>query len=589
MYLLENTVLQRELLVNLRMGRAFALLAAYVGLLGLVVYLAWPSNVQLDLTSRPEDSRDLVNLFFLGQYVLASLMAPSFAAGAITGEKERKTYEMLLASPMRPGAIVLGKLLASLAHVALLIFASLPIVMLCIPLGGVSTLEVLAAYLALILSVATFGMISLACSSYFQRTAASLVVSYLIILPLAMIGVFFWQMLSTQGALRLMLLLTAMPLGTLVICGALLAATSRRLLHPPDVGSEGNEVVDLDTEQNQAVGMVIRSDQFPDWLFAPAKRTDLMEDGQNPVYDKEMRSELFSQGTLMLRVVIQVSMFLAIPLMAFCLYMFPQYAPWYISYVILFNMLVGPVFSADRVTGERERQTLDLLLTTIITPWQILWGKLVSGLRVSSVLTLFLVWPVLLACVMVSAYWSNLLSMLAYLAIILLTCLTTATLALFCSVVFRKTSISLMTTYLLIAMLFFGPLAANFFAQRFFTPRTARAAIAQTPAAEASGDDANDPTATAQPAVSEPPAPSPAAKPQLSKAAEVVYLVGLTSPIRAAFSVPLDLDLSPNEFSPKGDLPMLFAYYGFTLVLNLVALLAVIWLFNSRWRVSDTH
>ena len=50
-------------------------------------------------------------------------------------------------------------------------------------------------------------------------------------------------------------------------------------------------------------------------------------------------------------------------------------------------MLVGPVFSAGSVTSERERQTLDLLLTTLITPWQMLWGKLISGLRVSSVLT----------------------------------------------------------------------------------------------------------------------------------------------------------------------------------------------------------
>ena len=82
----------------------------------------------------------------------------------------------------------------------------------------------------------------------------------------------------------------------------------------------------------------------------------------------------------MLRLVIQVSMFLAIPLMAVCLYGKPDLAPWYICYVVLFNMLVGPVFSAGSVTSERERQTLDLLLTTIISPWQILWGKLVSGL-----------------------------------------------------------------------------------------------------------------------------------------------------------------------------------------------------------------
>ena len=43
-------------------------------------------------------------------------------------------FEMLLASPMRPEAIVLGKLLASLTHLLILMICSLPIVMLCLPL-----------------------------------------------------------------------------------------------------------------------------------------------------------------------------------------------------------------------------------------------------------------------------------------------------------------------------------------------------------------------------------------------------------------------------------------------------------------------
>jgi ABC-type transport system involved in multi-copper enzyme maturation permease subunit len=145
MYLIENPVLQRELLVNLRMPRAFVLLFLYQALLAVLVYFAWPQEVRLDLTENPVEARRLVDLIFLGQYVLASLMAPSFAAGSITGEKERKTYEMLLASQLRPAAIVLGKLLAALAHLALLIFASLPVVMLCLPLGGVSIYEVMAA------------------------------------------------------------------------------------------------------------------------------------------------------------------------------------------------------------------------------------------------------------------------------------------------------------------------------------------------------------------------------------------------------------------------------------------------------------
>jgi ABC-type transport system involved in multi-copper enzyme maturation permease subunit len=141
MFVVENPVLQRELLVNLRMGRAFVLLFLYQALLGVVVYFAWPQDTRLDMTVNSQSgtqTRRLVDLFFVGQYVLASMMAPSFAAGSITGEKERKTYEMLLASPLRPSAIVFGKLVASLSHLAVLVFASLPIVMLCLPLGGVS-------------------------------------------------------------------------------------------------------------------------------------------------------------------------------------------------------------------------------------------------------------------------------------------------------------------------------------------------------------------------------------------------------------------------------------------------------------------
>jgi hypothetical protein len=335
--------------------------------------------------------------------------------------------------------------------------------------------------------------------------------------------------------------------------------TSVRLLHPPDVGSEGRDVVDLEQEAQQAVGLVIQRDQFPDRLFAPAKRTDLLEDGANPVYDKEVRSEIFSQGTLMLRLVIQVSMLLAIPFMAVCLYIWPENAKWYICYVVMFNMLVGPVFSAGSVTSERERETLDLLLTTIITPWQILWGKLIAGLRVSSVLTLFLVWPVLLACVMVSVYWSNLLSVVAYLVIVLITCLTTAMIALFCSVLFKKTPQALMTTYMAIIVLFCAPLAVRYFAETFF--------------------------------------PYDQARPTINQTTLYIQQAGFTSPFAAAQAVPLAMDATTPSGNVRasasaanalmtGDWRLFFAYVGFSLGLNAFLLVTMMWLFNTRWRVA---
>lgn len=566
MYVFENPVLQRELLVNLRMTRAFALLLAYQALLAAVVFFAWPQENRLEANA--EEARDLVNMFFLGQYILSALMAPSFAAATITGEKERKTYEMLLASPLKPSAITFGKLCASLAHLLLLIVASLPIVMLCLPLGGVNIREILAAYLGLLLSVITFGMISVACSSYFQRTASALVASYLLILPLALTAVLVWTGLQGNGTLRLLLTITALPAMAAVICSSLFINTSARMLNPPDVGSEGKDVIDLEQEAEEVVGLVIQRDQFPDRLFAPPKRDDLMPEGANPIYDKEIHSEIFSQGTLMLRLVIQISMFLAIPIMAPCLFIFPDLAGFYIGYVVIFNMLVGPVFSAGSVTSERERQTLDLLLTTTITPWQILWGKVIAGLRISSVLTLFLAWPLLLACVMVMYYWENIFGVLAYAGIILTTCATTAIIAMFCSVVFRKTSMSLMTSYMVILILFCMPLPLTFFVKVFVDPQGR----------------VEDPNGNGAARVE--------ARPEGS-IGDWIQNVGITSPFAAAFSVPLTSSdpLSTSErwihnyFPPSWGL--VAGFFAWSLSLLTILSLLMIWLFNTRWRVSQ--
>src|SRR5690606_19642779 len=103
----------------------------------------------------------------------------------------------------------------------------------------------LAVYLALLLATGTFGLVSLYCSLRFQRTAAALVVSYLAILPLALLGLLFWYTLS-HGELvrfRLWITVTALPLISLALWFGLIMLISRHLLYPPDVGSEGKEVI----------------------------------------------------------------------------------------------------------------------------------------------------------------------------------------------------------------------------------------------------------------------------------------------------------------------------------------------------------
>ncbi len=544
MLFVENPVLQRELLTNLRASRAFLLMLVYQLALAAVLLFAYPQAKRVDLSTDTSAAVQLVDFFFLGQYVLASLMAPTFAAGAISGEKERKTYEMLLASPLQPWAIVIGKMVASLTHLAVLIIASLPIIMLALPLGGVSIYEVLAAYLWLLISIVLFGAIGLACSCGFRRTSSSLVVSYLIILPLVIVGALFWRGLESSGNLRLQIATFFLPPVYLAISGALCAWTARRLLYPPDVGSEGKDVIDLEEESKNAVGMIIQRDQFPDRLFAPPRRTSLMKDDANPVYDKEIHAELFSQGTLMLRLVIQISMLLAIPLMAAFLFIIPLYCPWYISYVLVFNILVAPVFSAGALTSERERQTLELLLTTILQPWQIMWGKLLAGFRVSYVLTMFLMWPMVLAFVLgIQMYGSNWLSVVAFFLIVFFAAVFNSVSALLCSAVCKRTSVAMLMSYSVLIVLYFLPVAAWYIG----TSVSADRAVIET-----------------------------------------LKMLGIASPMMAAFWVPLDSNIlnSQDPTAVTGEWGLVLLYFGFTLT-AIASMFAVVAAFlRNRWGMT---
>ncbi len=466
----------RELLVNLRTPRAFVLQFLFVVFLGSVVFFAWPAGASAGQLVSSGASQNLFRLFFLGQYFLLSVLAPTFAAGSITGEKERKTYELLLASPLKPSMILFGKLLSSMTYIVILLFSSLPLVMLCYLLGGIALSEIARAYLVLILAAGTFGLVSVACSSIFSRTSSALLVSYLAIMPLAIIGAAVARNdpSAQESVSRDFVSIAILPPWCLVLWALVIHLVIRRLLRPPDVGSEGKDVVDEEEEMKYAIGVVIDRDLFPDKLFAPAKRTDLMPDGANPVLDKELRSEIFSQGTLMLRVVIQVSMILSIPLMAVLLFWQPDQAAYYISYVLVFNMLVGPVFSAGSVTQERERKTMPLLLTTLLTPGKILTAKLVAALRVSTVLTFLLTEQVLLAYIFVPDLLKRFWTMFVYLAIIAVTCLATTSIGLLCSSLARRTSVALVLTYMILLLLFAGPVAVGQYFRTFATSETER-------------------------------------------------------------------------------------------------------------------
>lgn len=102
------------------------------------------------------------------------VIAAASTAGTIAAERERGLLESLQLSGMTPLAIVTGKLTASLAFTAVVMFTTLPVLALAALLGGIET--TLAARVALLhVATALLGAaVGLAWSAWTRRAAAAL-------------------------------------------------------------------------------------------------------------------------------------------------------------------------------------------------------------------------------------------------------------------------------------------------------------------------------------------------------------------------------------------------------------------------------
>jgi len=188
--LFDNPVVTKELRGRMRGAKTYWLLFGYVLLLSLILffsYLGWWAQHSADMQNGGSSAgftvgRTFFKILFYSQAVMMALITPALTAGAISVEREQRTFELLRGSILRPGAIVWGKLASSVSFVILLLTSSLPLLSLCFLLGGVSPGEVFFAYLLLIGDAFLFGAIGLCWSAYAANTATATVLSYLTLL-----------------------------------------------------------------------------------------------------------------------------------------------------------------------------------------------------------------------------------------------------------------------------------------------------------------------------------------------------------------------------------------------------------------------
>lgn len=176
-----NPIALKELRGRMRGRRAFVVLTVYLTLLSAfvaIIYLAFLLENNGGGTDARLAGKTIFSALVMAQLFLVILTAPAFTAGAITGEREKQTYDILRATLLSERAFVSGKLQSALAYVLLLIAAAIPLESIAFLMGGVSLSELIISQVMLAQGALTFALLGLFCSSLTRSTLAATVATY---------------------------------------------------------------------------------------------------------------------------------------------------------------------------------------------------------------------------------------------------------------------------------------------------------------------------------------------------------------------------------------------------------------------------
>ena len=206
-FIRRNPVALKELRGRMRGARAFIVLTIYVALMSIfavVLYAIYTASASVAVATT---GGVVGKLIFAGvvavELFLVCFVAPAFTAGSVSGERERQTYDLLRTTLLPGRRVVMGKLLAALAYILLLLIVAIPLQSLAFLMGGVTIEEVLLSLWLLAVTAFGYGTVGIFASVATRRTLNASVLTYT------------FALLTTVALPLLSLgLLSVMPIGT---------------------------------------------------------------------------------------------------------------------------------------------------------------------------------------------------------------------------------------------------------------------------------------------------------------------------------------------------------------------------------------
>ncbi len=176
-----SAILVRELRGRMRGKRAFIFITVYLGFLSALLWLALRTAPMetLSATQSVAIGRGIFAGVLLIETLVVVALAPAYTAGAISGEREKQTYDLLAVTPISSLSMVTGKLLSGLSYLGLVVVASFPIACLAFAFGGIGPEDLLRGYFVLATTGIGIGAIGIWCSAAMNRTQAATVSAFI--------------------------------------------------------------------------------------------------------------------------------------------------------------------------------------------------------------------------------------------------------------------------------------------------------------------------------------------------------------------------------------------------------------------------
>lgn len=177
-----NPVMLKEVRERMRGARAFVVITIYLGLMSsfaILLYLVQRGVVQNEGSAVIGELGRTIFVGVVGiELLLIIFIAPAFTSGAVTGERERKTFDLLQITLLPRSSFIIGKLESALSYIFLLLLAAIPLQSVAFLFGGISETELILAFVILGVTAITLGSMGLFFSTVVDRTLTASIRAY---------------------------------------------------------------------------------------------------------------------------------------------------------------------------------------------------------------------------------------------------------------------------------------------------------------------------------------------------------------------------------------------------------------------------